>query len=194
MSRRKSFKNTFFLYCKHEWNNLKVEIINSKSVSILKKLITNKKNWKLKNSLFSIYDPVSVKLLTRPRLQFSHLYKHKSRRGFRDAINAICSRGIKVETTEHFLLSCHLYSLQRLELSENLEKVDSIFLNLNFKDKVSFLLYGSQSVTSKTLNHDILNIMINYIKESGHFDSPFICANQWFFYALLLCCPFWIFF
>ena len=39
----KSFKNTFFLYCINEWNNLTVQIRNSKSVSALKKLIKCKK-------------------------------------------------------------------------------------------------------------------------------------------------------
>ena len=45
--------------------------------------------------------------------------------------------GSEIKTTE-------LYSPQRLELFENLEKVDSSFLNINVKDKVSFLLYGSE--------------------------------------------------
>ena len=57
--------------------------------------------------------------------------------------------GSEVETTEHFLLCCHLYSPQRLELFENLKKVDSSFLNLNVKDKVNFLSYGSRSELSK---------------------------------------------
>ena len=56
----------------------------------------------------------------------------------------------EVETTEQFLLRCHLYSAQRLELFENLEEVDSSCLNLNVKDKVNFLLYGSQSATSNS--------------------------------------------
>ena len=37
-----------------------------------------------------------------------------------------------------FLLRCHLYSPQRLVLFKNLEKVDSSFLNLKVKDKLSF--------------------------------------------------------
>ena len=57
----------------------------------------------------------------------------------------LCTCESEVETTEHFLLRCHLYSPQRLELFENLEKIDSSFLNLNVKDK-----YGYQSKTSKT--------------------------------------------
>ena len=47
MSRTKSFKNTFFLYCINEWNNLTVEIRNSKSVSAFKKLIKCEKKRKL---------------------------------------------------------------------------------------------------------------------------------------------------
>ena len=102
-----------------------------------------------KNSIFSIYDPLGVKLLTRLRLQVSHLNEHKFRHGFGDTINAMCACGSEVETTEHFLLRCHLYSPQRLELTENLLKVEASFLNLNVKDKVSFLLYDSQSATSR---------------------------------------------
>ena len=173
MSRTKSFKNTFFPYCINESNKLTVEIRNSKSVSAFKKLIEKKEN-----SIFSIYDPLGVKLLTRLSLQFSHLNEHKFRHGFEDTINAICACGSEVETTEHFLLRYHLYSPQRLELFENLGKVDSSFLNLNVKDKVNFLLYGSQSATSKSSNHEILKFVINYIKETGRFDRPLFCSNQ----------------
>ena len=130
---------------------------------------------KKENSLFSVYDPLGVKLLTRLRLQFSHLNEHKFRHGFEDTINAMCACGSAVETTEYFLLRYHLYSPQRLELFENLEKVDSSFLNLNVKDKVNF---GSQSATSKSSNHEILKFVINYIKETGRFDRPLFCPNQ----------------
>ena len=72
----------------------------------------------------------------------------------------MCACASEVETTEHFLLRCHLYSPQRLELFENLEKVDSSFLNLKVKEKASFLLYGSQLATSKSSNHEILKLVI----------------------------------
>ena len=90
----------------------------------------------------------------------------------------MCACGSEAETTEYFLLRCHLYSPQRLELFENLGKVDSSFLNLNVKGKVSFLLYGSQSAPSKSSYHEILKFVINYIKETGHFDRPLFCPNQ----------------
>ena len=121
----------------NEWNNLTVQIRNSKSVSAFKKLIKCEKK---ENSKFSIYDPLGVKLLNRLRLQFSHLNEHKFRHGFGETINAMCACGNEVETTEHFLLRCHLYTLLRLELFENLEKVDPSFLNLKVIEKVSFFI------------------------------------------------------
>ena len=90
----------------------------------------------------------------------------------------MCACGSEVETTEHFLLRCHLYSPQRLELSENLERVDSSFLNLKLKENVSFLLYGSQSATSKNSYNEIPKFVMKYIKETARFDTPLFCPNQ----------------
>ena len=133
---------------------------------------------KKENSIFSIYDPLGVKLLTRLRLEFSHLNEYKFRHGFGDTINNMFACRSEVETTEHFLLRCHLCYPQRLELFENLENVDSRFLNLKVKEKDSFLLYGSESATSKSSNHEIVKFVIKYIKETARFDTPLFCPNQ----------------
>ena len=61
----------------------------------LKNLLSAEKK---KNSLFFTYDLLGVKLLTRLRLQFSHLNEHKFRHGFRD-INPMCACGTEVEIT-----------------------------------------------------------------------------------------------
>ena len=132
-------------------------------------------------SIFSIYDPLGVKLLTRLILQFSHLNGHKFRHGFGDTINAMCTCRSESEATEHFLLRCHIYPSQRLELFENLEKVGSSFLNLKVKDKVSFLLYGSQSATSKSSNHKIFKCLIKYIKEMLVLIKLFLVQTNDFF-------------
>ena len=71
----------------------------------------------------------------------------------------------------------HLYSPQRIELFENLEKVDSSFLNLNVKEKVSFLLHGSQSATSKSSNREILKFVIKYVKDTARFDTVLFCPK-----------------
>ena len=69
-----SFKNTFFPYCVNEWNNLKADIRNAKSLNVSKKLIISEKK---ENPLFSVYDLLGVKLLKRLRLDFSHLNENK---------------------------------------------------------------------------------------------------------------------
>ena len=99
-TRTQSFKKSFFPYCINEWNNLKADIMNAKSISIFKKLIVSKKDG---NSSFFVYDSLGEKLLTRLRLKFSHLKEHKFRHGFADTINPMCACGADVETTAHFL-------------------------------------------------------------------------------------------
>ena len=47
----------------------------------------------LPNSIFDIYNPYGIKLLTRLRLGLSHLNEHKFKHGFNDTINPICICG-----------------------------------------------------------------------------------------------------
>ena len=161
-TRTKTFKNSFFPFCVSEWNNLATEIRNAKSINIFKKLVLKENK---ENSLFSIYDPLGVKLLTRLRLQFSHLNEHKFRHGFNDTLNPICACGNEIETTEHFFLRCHFFSAQGKELFKSLEKMDSHFLELNPKKQVLVLLYGSQINDSKSFNHDIFKNVIIFIMQ-----------------------------
>ena len=122
------------------------------------------------SSLFSVYDPLAEKFLTRLRLKFSHLEGH----GFADMINPMCAWGADVETTEHFLLRCHFYSTQRLELFDNLERANPDFKNLSDKDQVSFMLYGSKTNTSENFNQNIIKIIIKYLKETGRFENSLL--------------------
>ena len=89
---------------------------------------------------------------------------------------SIC--GQEVESTEHYLLRCHTFSNSRAELFENLENIEPNFLNFSAKEKIQFLLYGSQSINSKSINQEILKFVINYIKATGRFDRPLINRNQ----------------
>ena len=57
-------------------------------------IITEKKEI----SLFSIYNPVGVKLLTHLRPQLSHLNEHNFRHGFEDAISPACSCNTEIES------------------------------------------------------------------------------------------------
>ena len=116
---------------------------NLNQLTSLKNKLQPKKKEK-ENLLFCIYDPLGVKLLTRLRLQFSHLNEHKFRHGFSDTINPMCACGTETETTEHFLLHCQFYSTQRLELFENLEKVEPNFLSLSAKNQFLIVWFSNQ--------------------------------------------------
>ena len=78
-----------------------------------------------KNSVFGVSDIYGVKLLTRLRLNFSHLNEHKFRHNFNDTINPMCNCGAATEITIHYLLRCRLYSVKRAELLDGVYKLDS---------------------------------------------------------------------
>ena len=89
-----------------KWNKLKDGIRNAKSINISKNSFISKKE----NSLFCIYDPLGIKLLTRLRLHFSHLNEHKFRHNFSDTINPMRACGTEVEAAEYLLLRCCFYN------------------------------------------------------------------------------------
>ena len=66
------------------------------------------------NSVFEIHDIKGLKLLTRLRLNFSHLNEHKIRHGFKDRVDPMCKCGVETETTPHFLLRCRLLEGQAI--------------------------------------------------------------------------------
>ena len=87
-----------------------------------------------------MYDPLGEKLLTRFRLNFSHLKKYNFRHGFDDRIYPMCTCRAEFETTKQFLLRYHFLFKQRPEHSDSFEKGNSDFKNLSDKDPVSFML------------------------------------------------------
>ena len=85
-----------------------------------------------------------------------------------DTVNPMYSCGAKAETIEHFLLRCHCFSTQKIELFDNLYNLDSSFSKLGIKDKVAYLLYGS---TNNSLNKDITKHVIKFLKSTGRFNK-----------------------
>ena len=107
-------------------NNVKI-----KSIKFFKKMIVTENK---ENPLFSVYDPYGVKLLKRLRPQFSLLKEHNFRHGFGDTVSPMCGCNTEIEDPAHFLLSCHFYSNQRLELFNNIKKVNPSFTQLDTKE------------------------------------------------------------
>ena len=90
----------------------------------------------------------------------------------------MCACRAEVGTTEHLLLRCHFYSTLKLELFENLEKIEPNSLNLNGKDQVNVLLYDYQINKSKSSNQSILKNVTSYVKATGRFDKPLVSFKQ----------------
>ena len=76
------------------------------------------------NSIYAIHDISGLKLLTRLRLNFSHLNEHKFQHNFKDTINPMCSCGFEPETTDHYLLRCKLYTDPRLDLLNDIYTIN----------------------------------------------------------------------
>ena len=106
------FRNSFFPSAITEWNKLDRDIRNSDSLNVFK-LSLLKFVRPVANSVFEINDAYGLKLLTRLRLDFSHLRYHKFRHNFQDCINPIYVCGLKIETTSHFLLHWSLFQSAR---------------------------------------------------------------------------------
>ena len=152
-----------------------MNVMNSKSIKFFKKMIVTDNK---ENSIFSVYDPYGIKLLIRLRIQFSHLKENKFRHGFGDIVSPMRGFNAEIEDTEHFLLRCHFYSIQRFELFNNINKVEPSFTQLGTKEQVNILLRGYPPNKSNALNQDIIKFVINFLKKSGRFYKPLFSFNQ----------------
>ena len=123
--------------------------------------------------LFSIHQPVGVKLLVRLRIGFSHLRKHTFRYNFDDTRNLLCSCSLKLGTTSHYLLCCDNFSSTRLALMNDLNLIDPTVSELNETALANILLYGdSRKSTSK--NSKILQCTIKYIFTTKRSDESLL--------------------
>ena len=93
------------------------------------------------NSTFSRSDPVGLKLLTRLRLNLSHLNEHKFRHNY--TVNSKGSYGVGAETTDHYLLRC-LFALVRSSFLNRIFEINFEFRNVIDLTVTSFLLFGSE--------------------------------------------------
>ena len=64
----------------------------------------------------------------------SHLREHKFKHNFQDCLNPICSCGLDIESTSHFLLRCPKFNEERYTFLSTLNKIDC---------KLATMLYGN---------------------------------------------------
>ena len=123
-----------------------------------------------KTQVFTVNDINGVKLLSRLRLDFSHLNEHRFQHNFNDIINPMCSCGKEPETTFHYLLHCDLYSIYRLELRTDICVFSESLNNFSEENLLKFLLYGPEDFTSQ-IDSKILKCTM-FIKKTDPFSGP----------------------
>ena len=123
----------FFRYCIDKWNKRNPQITNAMFVYKSKKSNITEI---VENSFYDVHSPIWVKLLSRLRLEFTHLNKHKFRHSFSGTVNSICPCWTDVETTEHFHLRCHRFSIQRFQPFDYLYRLVLSFSKFHTKEKI----------------------------------------------------------
>ena len=169
-ARTESFQSSFYASCLSDWNDLCPEIRLAPTIAIFKKKLLSKICLPAK-SAFGIHDPIGLSYLTRLRVGLSKLNFHKFQHNFRDTINPMCPTNDGIENTEHFLLLCAAFEIQRRNL---LARVFALlrplgYVNIPNEPLMQLLLYGDKDFPND-LNKNILELALEFIHETGQFD------------------------
>ena len=132
------FKHSFFPYISNLWNKLEV---STQLLDLAEFKIQLKKELKPpRYKHFSKGSKLGNSLLTRVRLERSHLNSHKFNIGLSDSPE--CSCHAKTESSIHYLLDCFLYSGERQILFNLVEYYIPSFKTMNRNEKYKVLVMG----------------------------------------------------
>ena len=123
------------------------------------------------NSIYNIHNPLGVIYLTRLRMGFSHLKKHKFKHNFQDLIDPMCSCNSGIETAIHFFLHCAKFNTQRQTLLDNIATIDANILTENEDSIVNTLLFGKPN-SENSFNKATLNALTEFILSTERFNNP----------------------
>ena len=169
-ARTEKFKSSFYPNCLSEWNKLEPELRHAPSVAVFKKKLLSIIRPPAK-SVFGIHDPKGLSYLTQLRVGLSKLNFHKFKHNFRDTVNPMCPTSDGIEDTEHFLLLCPSFDVQRQDLlagiAELLRPVVQI-ADLSNDALTQLLLYGDNDL-SNNVNRNILELTLRFFRVTGQF-------------------------
>ena len=170
-ARTEKFQASFYPNSILEWNKLKPEIRHSQSVAIFKSRLLSIIRPPPK-PVFGIYDPIGISYISQLRVGLSKLNFHKFNHNFRDTVSPMCPTNDGVEDTEHFLLLCPSFDIQRRDLLAGVSAVLQHFLEVNTLSNNAFiqvLLYGDQKLPID-INRNILKLTLSFIHQTGRFN------------------------
>ena len=154
------FKYSFFSWTRNEWNKLNFNdwtssfnIFRANFIKIIRPI---------PNSVFGIFSPLGLKLITRLRLGLSHLNEYRFNHNFSDCINPLSICNLDIESTLHYFLNFNYYNSARISLLNDLNSVDRTLYHLSDLSLVNVLLYGGPQFDDSQ-NAFISNSSIKYI-------------------------------
>ena len=169
-ARTEKFKSSFYPDCIAEWNKLDPEIRLAPSVAIFKTKLLSIIRPPAK-SVFGIHNPVGLSYLSQIRVGLSKLNFHKFNHNFRDTVNPMCPTNDGIEDTEHFLLLCPSFDIQRRDLLAGVSVALRPFVEIDSLSNdvlAQLLLYGDKNFSSD-VNRSILELTLDFIHKTGRF-------------------------
>ena len=159
-ARTDKYKARFFPESLLEWSKLDPEIGQSPSINVFKSRLLSLLR-PPSNSIFGIYNPQGLALLTQLRVGLSKLSYRKFRHNFRESINPMCPINDGVEDAEHYLLLCHSFRV-RYDL------LASVLPVLRSFDLTSPILFFCKFFCTVTKSYDLMLINL--------FCKPLLCT------------------
>ena len=165
------YQKTFYPDTVISWNNIGPELRGAKSLSVFKKNIL-KIIRPQKKDIFNIHNPFGIKRIFQLRVGLSPLKAHKKLHKFTDTPDDTCQCSLNAETTQHFLLKCPNFRVNRQIL---LDKINPILLLNDLHDfgdcqMVHFLLYGHTKLNFIE-NQVVLKATMKFIEKTGRFSE-----------------------
>ena len=134
------YSNSFYPYFTKTWNNLTTDTKKLDIIEFKSKIKQDFKPSKYKH--FSKGNKYSNALLTRIRLQRSHLNAHQFEVGLAQSPKCLCES--PHENSVHYLTQCFLYTEERRILYDQVEQIIPKFRSLNMKRQFEILTEGSE--------------------------------------------------
>ena len=123
------------------------------------------------SNVFNCDDHKDIRLITRLRAGTSYLREHKCKHSFRGCLSLICSCGLDIESTSHFLLHCPIFSDERYTLLSTWNKIDCKLLELTNSSLLQTLLHGNTLFDKEKIT-SILNVTTEYILSPVRVEEP----------------------
>ena len=155
----KLFQNSSFPAVIMKWNRINVNIRNSDSCNVFKKVVL-KFIVPEPDQVFNVDSSEGLKFLARIRLGLSILTDHKFRHIW----------GQKTETSSYFLLHCSNNHCARQNLFEKVNEIDSTILKPNEQVITNCLLFGNKKMTAAQ-NKPILTSTIGFVQDTQRFET-----------------------